>query len=263
MHQDVDAAIAWLAAEKKTPTGKIVLLGASFSCSVAIDTTVLNPDPIAAVVCLTPNGTVGDAGFGMPTMDRLPKWPHGKPLLAVSSDEDAVFSLELLTKLGDDARMRKVADSVPVGDAKARSIRGTDMFGRVPDVEDNVADWIALHVAFRRVDLGDGVTAVLGSTGTALYVGVETPPGAKTTLDALAVRVGLGPVTDPWSKSETIEVGKRLSGPTEDAAARRRTRIARDRLGAESGKPFAVQISLDGRKFLPAAGEPALLFSLR
>ncbi len=135
------------------------------------------------------------------------------------------------------------------------------MFGRVAEVEENLADWLALHVAFRRVDLGDGVVALVGSLGGVLYVGIETPEESKATFGKVAVRIGLGPVTDPWSKSETIEVGARLA--TNGASTRRRTKLARERLGAEAGRAFAVAVSLDGKKFQPEAGEPQFLVALR
>jgi dienelactone hydrolase len=261
MHADVEAAIAWLGKEKKTPPGRLALLGASVGCSVAIDTAVRNPDGVAAVACLTP----GKDYLGVPTMEHVEKWPRGKPLLLVSSEAEADRGAgPIAARLdGRGAELRTVVDPGAAAAKEPVSLHGTDMFGRVPDVEDNLADWLALRIAFRRVDLGQDVTAVVGSTGTSLYVGVEAPAGSKTPLDSLTVRVGLGPVTDPWSKSATIAAGKRLGGPTEDAAARRRTQITRDRLGAESGRPFAVQVSLDGKKFLPEDGQPPLFFTLR
>lgn len=261
MHADVEAAIAWLVKDKKTPKGKIALLGASVGCSVAIDTAVRNADDVGAVVCLTP----GTNYLGVPTMDHVGKWPRGKPILVVASQAEAEKGAgPIAAKLdGKGAELKIVADPDALVAKEPASLHGTDMFGHVPSVEENVADWIALHVAFRRIDLGGGLTALVGSTGTSLYVGVESPPETNTSLDALVVRVGLGPVTDPWSKTTTIDAGNLLSGPTQDAAARRRTKIARERLGAEAGRTFAVRISLDGKKFLPETGEPLLLFTLR
>jgi dienelactone hydrolase len=256
MHLDVEAAIAWLEKRQKTPPGKVALLGAGVGGGVAIDTAVRNPDEVAAVACLSPDNALDTWGSSI-----LKKWPHGKRMLLVTTIEDAAGCSPFVKQLTDDVQLRIVGDQDVSPTAAPRILRGTYLFGHVADLESNVADWLALHVAFRRIDLGGGVTAVVGSTGSSLYVGVEADP--KTPLDAFAVKVGLGPVTEPWSKASTIVVGKRLGPPTEDAAARRRTRVPRDRLGAESGKPFAVQVSLDGEKFLPDAGAPALLFSLR
>jgi dienelactone hydrolase len=259
MHQDVEAAIAWLAKEKKTPKGKVALVGASVGCSVAIDTAVRAPEDVAAVACLTP----GKDYLGVPTMDHVAKWPNGRPLLLVScAGEIDGGAGPILAKLeGRGAEMKRVEWAKPDETADERSLHGTNMFGRVDGVEDNLADWLALHAAFRRVDLGDGVVAVIGSLGGSLYVGIETPAGSNVSTQSLAVRFGLGPVTDPWSKSETIAVGARLAANGE--STRRRTKIPRERLGAEAGRAFAVAVSLDGKKFLPEAGEPQLLVALR
>jgi dienelactone hydrolase len=260
MHLDVEAAIAWLAKEKRTPKGRIALLGASVGCSVAIDTAVRVPGDVAAVACLTP----GKDYLGVPTMEHVAKWPQGKPLLLISSAEEIDGGAgPILAKLeGRGAELKRVAASTPEEGADERSLHGTNMFGRVADVEDNLSDWLALHVAFRRIDLGDSVVAVLGSLGGALYVGIENPVGSKVSLRALAVRVGLGPVTDPWSKSETIEIGARMERRL-DMPDRPRTKLTRERLGAAAGCAFAVAVSLDGKKFLPEAGEPQLLVALR
>jgi pimeloyl-ACP methyl ester carboxylesterase len=261
MHADVEGAIAWLAKEKKTPAGKIGLLGASVGCSVAIDTAVRVPDAVGAVACLSP----GRDYLGVPTMEHVAKWPKGKPLLLVSSDAEMDRgAAPISTRLeGRGAELKRVVASEPGKIRDAMDLHGTEMFGRVADVEDNVADWLAYRLAFRRVDLGGGVTAVVGSAGSSLYVGVETPEGSKTPLGALTVRVGLGPVTDPWSKSDTIEAGQRLDRPSPETPTRRRTRIGRERIGAEPGRPFAVALSLDGKSFVPDAASAPLFFALR
>ncbi len=259
MHADVEAAIAWLAKEKLTPKGRIALVGASVGCSVAIDTAVRAPDEVAAVACLTP----GKDYLGVPTMEHVAKWRKGKPLLLVTSAEEIDGGAgPIFSKLeGRGAELKRVEWVKTDETADERSLHGTNMFGRVDGVEENLADWLALHVAFRRVDLGERAVAVIGSVGGSLYVGIEAPAGSNVSTNSLAVRVGLGPVTDPWSKSETIEIGARLEGNGENT--RRRAKIARVRLGAEAGRAFAVAVSLDGKKFLPEAGEPQLLVALR
>jgi len=260
MHADVEAAIKWLGKEKKTPAGKIGLLGASVGCSVAIDAAVRNPDAVAAVVCLTP----GKNYLGVPTMEHVAKWPSGKPLLLVASAKEAGGGADpIATKLdGKGAELKIVAATDgDIESAEPMALHGTNMFGRVEAVESNLADWIAYRLAFRRFDLGKGITAVIGSAGDVLYVGVEASedPAALT---PLTLRVGTGDVTDPWSKSQTIAVGKRLV-PLADRLSRRRTKLSKDALGVESGRPFAVQVSLDGKTFFPEAGAPPLLITLR
>lgn len=260
MHADVEAAIAWLAKEKSTPKGRIALVGASVGCSVAIDTAVRVPDEVAAVACLTP----GRSYLGVPTMEHVAKWPKGKPLLLVSSAEEMDGGAgPIFAKLeGRSAELKRVDAAERDETADERFLHGTNMFGRVAGVESNLADWLALHLAFRRIDLGDGVVAVVGSVGDAIWVGVDPAPGSKTSLRAFAVRVGLGPVTDPWSKSETIALGDRIERRS-DQPVLPRTKLRRERLGAEAGQVFALAVSLDGKRFLPEAGDAQILVTLR
>jgi dienelactone hydrolase len=253
MHEDVAAAVAWLAAEKKTPRGRIGLLGASVGCSVAIDAATRTPDEFAAVVTLTP----GADYLGVPTMEHVARWPRGKPLLLVSSTGEAKAGASpILVKLeGKGAELKIVAPIDPADPGGPMGLHGTNMFGKVADVEANVADWLAYHLAFRRVDLGGGATAVLGSTGDSLYVGVETVEGAKPALEGFAVRVVHG------DASSVFELGKRLPAP--EGSTRRRTKLRRESLGVAPGAAFAVSVSLDGKKFLPDGDAPRLSFSLR
>jgi pimeloyl-ACP methyl ester carboxylesterase len=259
MHADVEGAIAWLGAEKKTPKGRIALLGASVGCSVAIDVAVRRPDDVAAVACLTPGANY----LGVPTMEHVAKWPAGRPLLLVTSQGEAMTGASpILAKLeGRGAELKLVSAAEPDQVDDPTALHGTKMFGRVGGVESDLADWLAFHVAFRRVDLGAGRVAIVGSTGDALYLGVEFPEGAAPP-DAVALRIGRGGATDPWSKSETIDLAKRLA-PVATAPRRRSTRLSRERLGVDAGAPFAVAVSLDGKSFHPEAGAPPLLFTLR
>jgi dienelactone hydrolase len=263
MHADVEAAVAWLAKEKKTPKGRIGLLGASVGCSVAIDAAVRGPDDFAAVVCLTP----GKNYLGVPTMEHVEKWPEGKPILLVSSAVEAPAGADAIAgKLdGKGAELKIVQAIDPAGTTGAMDLHGTTMFGRVADVEKNVADWLAFRLAFHRLDLGDGVTAVIGAAGSELYVGVEWPAGSKRpSFESFALRVGTGDVTDPWSKSEIFpDVGKRFDRTGSAASTRARTKLDRESIRVALGRPFAVQVSLDGKRFLPEAGAPPLLITLR
>jgi dienelactone hydrolase len=261
MHADVEAAAAWLAKEKKTPKGKIGLLGASVGCSVAIDAAVRNPDEFAAVVCLTP----GKNYLGVPTMDHVGKWPSGKPLLLVSSAAEASGGADpIMTKLdGKGAELKIVAAENPDKSAGPMEIHGTNMFGRVAVVEKNVADWFAYWLTMHRLDLGNGLTAVIGGLGPDLYVMVETPADFKGPLDAFVVKIGTGDVTDPWSKSQILNVGKRSEFQSTANLKRRRTKFRRDALGVDAGRPFAVRVSLDGKKFVPEEGASPLLITLQ
>jgi hypothetical protein len=77
------------------------------------------------------------------------------------------------------------------------------------------------------------------------------------------VRIGIGDVTDPWSKAQILNVGKRSEFQSTANPARRRTKYRRDALGVEPGRPFAVQVSLDGKTYFPEAGAPPLLITLK
>jgi pimeloyl-ACP methyl ester carboxylesterase len=261
MHADVEAAVAWLAKEKKTPKGKVGLLGASVGCSVAIDAAVRNPDEFGAVVCLTP----GKNYLGVPTMEHVEKWPSGKPLLLVSSMPEASAGADAIkSKLeGKGAEVKIVSAENSDAVKGPMDLHGTNMFGRVAIVEKNVADWFAYRLTMPRFDLGDGLTAVIGVLGAELYVFVETPAGFTGTLENFVLRIGTGDVTDPWSKSQIVNVGKRPEFQSAANPARRRTKFRRDALGVEPGRPFAVAVSLDGKRFLPEAGAPPLLITLK
>jgi len=261
MHADVEAAVLWLAKEKKTPKGKIGLLGASVGCSVAIDAAVRSPDDFAAVVCLTP----GKNYLGVPTMEHVENWPGGKPLLLVSSMPEASAGADAIkSKLdGKGAELKIVSAENPGAVAGPMDLHGTNMFGRVAIVEKNVAEWFAYWLTMRRFDLGDGLTAVIGGLGADLYVFVETPAGFTGTLDDFVLRIGTGDVTDPWSKAQILDVGKRPEFQSAANPARRRTKFRRDALGVEPGRPFAVAVSLDGKRFLPEAGASPLLITLK
>lgn len=256
MHEDVAAAVAWLAREKKTPRGKIGLLGASVGCSVAIDAATRTPDEFAAVVCLSP----GTNYLGVPTLEHVAKWPKGKPLLLVASPKEATTGAVPIQAAIADKRVEvRTVEGGADADA-SMALHGTNMFGRAPDVERNVAEWLAYRLAFRRIDLGGGATAVIGATGDELYVGVETSPDAKAPLDGLLLRVRrfptIAPVTEPL-----IHLGPRLSDA--DSMGRRRARIPRSTLAVDVGEEFRVEISLDGRNFLPNGDAPPLSFALR
>jgi hypothetical protein len=147
-------------------------------------------------------------------------------------------------------------------------LHGTNMFAYSTGVEDNIADWLAFHLTFQRVKLGDDVMAIIGCTGDSMYVALETPETIETAasfeqrLRPCVARVSLGPSDDPWSKSTTVYVGRRLDWHNRPSK-RRSTKFGRETLGVQSGRPFAVQISLDGKTFVPEAGASPLLITLR
>lgn len=129
MYLDVVAADAWLRA-KGPKLRKIMLVGASVGCSVAVQAVTQGGVQAAAVVLMTP----GKNYLGIPTMAHVEKWP-GTPLLILSSEEEqqrgAAALFKLLQARGAELQLYSQAN-----------IHGTNMFGKVDGVEQFIVNWL-------------------------------------------------------------------------------------------------------------------------
>jgi alpha-beta hydrolase superfamily lysophospholipase len=130
MYLDVVAADIWLR-NKEPQLKKIVLVGASVGCSVAVHAVTGSSVNVDAVVLMTP----GENFLGIPTMDHIKTWP-GIPLLILSSEEEqergaASIYKELLNNV-------TVLKLFPQTD-----IHGTNMFGKVDKVEEFITQWLS------------------------------------------------------------------------------------------------------------------------
>ncbi|PCH99767.1 MAG: hypothetical protein COB76_04960 [Alphaproteobacteria bacterium] len=135
MHQDVAAAVKWLADKKKVAASDIVLFGASVGCSVALDYGARNPD-IRAAVLLTP----GKKYLGVDSMKHILGWT-GRPVLMVSSEEEADNGAIPLYKASLAPR-RVVVMQLP-----QKKIHGTRMFSKVKRIEERLIEWAVARLA--------------------------------------------------------------------------------------------------------------------
>jgi pimeloyl-ACP methyl ester carboxylesterase len=129
MYLDAGAAAKWLR-DNVPGLRKMALVGASVGCSVAVQAVTRNAVRVDAVVLMTP----GKKYLGVDTMADIRKWP-GTPLLIISSEQEkdrgAAAIHAALEKQG--ARLQLYPQT---------NIHGTNMFGRVPGVENFIVDWL-------------------------------------------------------------------------------------------------------------------------
>lgn len=131
MWQDAVGGVAFLRTEGKCDPKRIGLVGASVGCSIALDATVRRGADIAAVAALTP----GRDYLGIPSMDHVRSWQE-RPLLLLSTAEEA------------DGGARPLADAlkgrpdVTLRIVPGEKIHGTDMFGKVPEMEARLMAWL-------------------------------------------------------------------------------------------------------------------------
>jgi len=131
MYRDVDAAIAFLQREKGCDPTRIGLVGASVGCSVAVDATVRNAHAVRAVVLLTP----GSKYLGVNTLKHLRRWPGTRTFTFVSSEEEK-RSAEVMKALDAFEGSNRMVVS-------GSGIHGTRMFGKVPSIEELIANFMA------------------------------------------------------------------------------------------------------------------------
>jgi len=135
MHLDAEAAIKWVRTKKRTPRGRIALVGASVGCSVAIHAATKKPLDIAAVVVLTP----GENYLGVPTLEHAKRWYKTLPLHILSSAEER--------GRGADAVQAALATrGSELSIVPGTGVHGTRMFGKVEGIEDRIAEWLATRL---------------------------------------------------------------------------------------------------------------------
>lgn len=126
MHLDVEAGVKWARQQPGVDPEKLVLVGASVGCSVALDVTVRDAG-VDAAVCLSP----GTNYLGMDSTVHIQK-TRAVPilLLAEEKERDAV---DALAKLATNAR----GEIVGPGEH-----HGTRMFGAVAGIEDKIVTFL-------------------------------------------------------------------------------------------------------------------------
>ncbi len=130
MYLDVAAADIWLR-NREPQLNRIVLVGASVGCSVAVHAVTGSTVKAGAVVLMTP----GVNYLGIPTMEHIKTWP-GIPLLILSSEEEQERGAAAIYKqLQNNGAELKLFPQT--------NIHGTNMFGKVDKVEGFIVQWLS------------------------------------------------------------------------------------------------------------------------
>lgn len=138
MVHDAEAAMKWLK-KKGHPADKVVMMGASVGCSVALNYLHANPkSKLAAAALLTP----GKEYLGVPSMKHITAW-GGRPLLLTTSQEESDKGANQLYKALPD-KSKAVLFKLP-----QKKIHGTNMFGKVSGIEKRLAEWAAVQLGMR------------------------------------------------------------------------------------------------------------------
>lgn len=157
MHKDAIAAVRYLVREVKSDPARVVIVGASVGCSVAIDTARRHPKEVAAVACLSP----GSNYLGLNTLEHAKAWPKDRPLLLLAHASEAAAGAAQVRDAVPGSRLVTYDDPEPE-DAKGDPMwaHGTRMFGRIPLVEQTVASFVAARTGSEKDDVVlDGVVA--------------------------------------------------------------------------------------------------------
>jgi len=131
MHKDALAAIQWVRAQPNVDPERLVLIGASVGCSVAIDTMAREPS-VDAVVCMTP----GTKYLGVDSTAHILKTGPRPILLLATEDERA--ATDTLSKSADNATGEIVGSG---------RVHGTNMFGKIDGIEAKITTFVrdAVH----------------------------------------------------------------------------------------------------------------------
>jgi len=133
MHKDVVAAVKFLRRKGFGPR-KIVLIGASLGCSVAIQYAAKSPQ-IRAAALLTP----GKKYFGIDTMAHIKSWGD-RPLLIVTSKQEV------------QSGPRAIYDAIPnkrkaaLHQLSQTNIHGTEILAKVSGMPERLMEWASIQL---------------------------------------------------------------------------------------------------------------------
>jgi len=133
MHKDVDAALKFLKRKRIHPS-RVVLVGASVGCSVALHYAATHPK-IRAGVLLSP----GTNYLGIPSLQHITQWGNRPLLMVAPVDEVEKGARPLFSAMLD--RTHSIVLAVP-----QEKVHGTHMFGKVPRLEMRLVEWVQLRV---------------------------------------------------------------------------------------------------------------------
>lgn len=126
MWQDVEAGYRFLSEQEGLDLSRFAIVGASVGCSVALNYMQRDPS-VDVVVCLTP----GTSYLGTDSVSDI-KACGNRPILLTSSEEERAAA-DALAVLNHGATVKIVPGS---------KIHGTRMFGKVPELERQIAKYL-------------------------------------------------------------------------------------------------------------------------
>jgi len=129
-YQDVLGAYDWLRGRKEADLSRFALIGSSIGSSIALDYAARDKS-VDVVVCLSP----GPNYFGVDSRRDLASYGK-RPVLLISPRNERDRS-ETLGKLSPGATVKIVEDS---------DLHGTFMFGKVPDIEKTIFEFVQAHI---------------------------------------------------------------------------------------------------------------------
>lgn len=130
MANDVEAAFTWVAESGKVDLSRFGIVGASIGCTVALDYVGMDPS-VDVLVCLSP----GEKYMGINSSTDIRKI-EGRPIMMIATPEERE-PLDELKKANDAAEI-----DVRMGIDGNRKIHGTDMLGKVENLERDISNYL-------------------------------------------------------------------------------------------------------------------------
>jgi len=131
MHLDVEAATAWARKQPGVHPEKLVLVGASVGCSIALDVAARDQS-VDAVVCLSP----GTNYLGVDSTAHIRK-TRNVPILLLAEERERT-AVDELAALATNAKGEIVGPD---------DNHGTRMFGKIAGIERKIVDFLKSAVA--------------------------------------------------------------------------------------------------------------------
>ncbi len=128
-YRDIEATYQWLTTQPNVDRTRLVLVGASVGCSVALDYASRDAS-VDGVVCLTP----GTNYLGLDSIRHVQKYGR-RPLLLLASDDEKAAAEEL-KKFAPDAHEEIVPNPART------DLHGTRMFGQVKGIEERIVEFL-------------------------------------------------------------------------------------------------------------------------
>lgn len=130
MSKDVEAAYTWAAESDKVDLSRFGIVGASVGCTVALDYAAADPS-VDVIVCLSP----GEKYMGIRSTFDIKKI-EGRGISLIATPEERA-DCDALKEANDAAEI-----DVRMGKEGERKLHGTDMLGKVENLEQDIARYL-------------------------------------------------------------------------------------------------------------------------